>query len=74
MGLLDTVAYANSNALSNVPQVLREQREERKLFNQLENNGVIGPAEPYVGCDCRRRFYDNDKLVNHFKQIHECKQ
>ncbi|KAL9433722.1 hypothetical protein AB3S75_028540 [Citrus x aurantiifolia] len=68
------VAYANSNAFSYVPQVVREQREERKLFNQLENRGVIKPAEPYVCGVCGRRFYSNEKLVNHFKQIHEREQ
>lgn len=30
--------------LSYVPQVVRDQREERQLFNQLENNGVIRPT------------------------------
>ncbi|GLT91001.1 hypothetical protein SLE2022_089110 [Rubroshorea leprosula] len=65
------VAYANGHAFSYVPQVVREQRREKKLLNQLENKGVIKPAEPYFCRVCGRRFYTNDKLVNHFKQIHE---
>ncbi|KAJ4712858.1 Zinc finger family protein [Melia azedarach] len=68
------VAYANSHAFSYVPQVVREQRKERKLLNQLENKGVIKPAEPYLCRVCGRRFYTNEKLVNHFKQIHEREQ
>lgn len=68
-----TVAYANSHAFSYVPQVVREQRKERKLLNQLENKGVIKP-EPYLCRVCGRRFYTNEKLVNHFKQIHEREQ
>ena len=67
------VGYANSHAFSYVPQVVREQRGE-KLFNQLESKGVIKPAEPYLCGVCERRFYNNDKLVNYFIQIHECKQ
>ncbi|KAL5817671.1 hypothetical protein ACOSQ3_026049 [Xanthoceras sorbifolium] len=68
-----TVAYANSHAFSYVPQVVREQRKERKLLNQLENKGVIKP-ESYLCRVCGRRFYTNEKLVNHFKQIHEREQ
>ncbi|GKU95467.1 hypothetical protein SLEP1_g8824 [Rubroshorea leprosula] len=65
------VAYANSHAFSYVPQVVREQRKERKLLNRLENKGVIKPPEPYFCRVCGRRFYTNEKLINHFKQIHE---
>lgn len=65
------VAYANRHAFSYVPPVVREQRKERKLLNQLENKGVIKPVEPYLCRVCGRRFYYQDKLVVHFKQIHE---
>uniref|UniRef100_A0A5B7BR01 Putative Zinc finger family protein n=1 Tax=Davidia involucrata TaxID=16924 RepID=A0A5B7BR01_DAVIN len=68
------VAYANRHAFSYVPPVVREQRKERKSLNQLENKGFIRPAEPYICRVCGRRFYTNDKLVNHFKQIHEREQ
>ncbi|XWS61915.1 hypothetical protein CRYUN_Cryun07bG0165500 [Craigia yunnanensis] len=65
------VAYANHHAFTYVPKVVREQRRERKLLNQLENKGVIKSVEPYFCKVCGRRFYNNEKLVNHFKQIHE---
>lgn len=65
------VAYANSHAFSYVPPDIREQRKERKLLNQLEKKGVIKPVEPYRCRVCGRRFYTNEKLMNHFKQIHE---
>ncbi|GAY65443.1 hypothetical protein CUMW_241130 [Citrus unshiu] len=65
------VAYTNSHAFNYVPQVVREQREDKKLFDQLENKGAIRPAEPYVCGVCGRRFYNHDKLVNHFMQVHE---
>ncbi|KAF7837063.1 Zinc finger family protein [Senna tora] len=65
------VAYANRHTFSHVPQDVREQRKERRLLNQLENKGVIKPDEPYLCRVCGRKFYTNEKLVNHFKQIHE---
>ncbi|KAK8695010.1 hypothetical protein V6N13_072552 [Hibiscus sabdariffa] len=65
------VAYANQHSFSHIPKVVREQRRERKLLNQLENKGVIKSIEPYICKVCGRRFYTNEKLVNHFKQIHE---
>ncbi|GMI76356.1 hypothetical protein like AT4G12240 [Hibiscus trionum] len=65
------VAYANQHSFTQVPRVVREQRRERKLLNQLENKGVIKSVEPYFCKVCGRRFYTNEKLVNHFKQIHE---
>lgn len=68
------VAYANSHAFSYVPQVLREQRKERKTLNQLENRGVIKAVEPFLCRVCGRNFYANEKLLNHFKQIHEREQ
>lgn len=64
-------AYANRHTLSNVPQVVRERKRERKMLNQLESKGVIKSIEPYLCRVCGRNFYTNDKLVNHFKQIHE---
>ncbi|XP_050228479.1 uncharacterized protein LOC126677752 [Mercurialis annua] len=68
------VAYANRHAFSYVPQVVREQRREKKLLNQLEKKGVIKSVEPYLCKVCGRRFYTNQKLLNHFKQIHETEQ
>ncbi|OWM88402.1 hypothetical protein CDL15_Pgr003814 [Punica granatum] len=65
------VAYANSHSFSYVPPVVREQRKERKLLDKLENKGVIKPSEPYLCRVCGRKFYTNEKLVNHFRQIHE---
>lgn len=65
------VAYANSHSFSYVPRVVRERRKERKLVNQLESKGVIRPSEPYLCHVCSRKFSTNDKLINHFRQIHE---
>ncbi|KAK7857432.1 hypothetical protein CFP56_017661 [Quercus suber] len=42
------VAYANHHAFTQVPQVVREQKRERKILNQLENMGVIKTVEPYL--------------------------
>ncbi|CAA7018608.1 unnamed protein product [Microthlaspi erraticum] len=64
-------AYANHHAFSHVPVQVREQRKERKLLNQLENKGLVKPPEPYFCGVCDRRFYANEKLINHFRQIHE---
>lgn len=66
-----TVAYANRHAFSYVPPLVTQQRKERKVLSLLENSGVVKVEEPYVCRVCGRRFYTNDKFVNHFKQIHE---
>lgn len=65
------VAYANSHTFSHVPQGVREIRKEKELLYRLENKGVIKPNQPYRCKVCGRKFYTNDKLVNHFKQLHE---
>ena len=46
--------YANCHAFNYMPQVVREQREEKKLFSQLENKGVMSPAQQNVCGDCGR--------------------
>ncbi|XP_057978098.1 uncharacterized protein LOC131164706 [Malania oleifera] len=68
------VAYANRHAFSYVPPVVRDKRKERKVLNELENRGVIKAVGPYLCRVCGRKFYTNEKLVNHFKQIHEREQ
>ncbi|PIN02825.1 hypothetical protein CDL12_24660 [Handroanthus impetiginosus] len=68
------IAYANRHAFSYVPPSVRAQRREKKSLNELETMGVIKPDEPYVCRVCGRRFYTNEKLINHFKQIHEREQ
>lgn len=65
------VAFANHHAFKHVPPFVREQRKERKTLNQLENKGIVRPAHPYLCRVCGRKFFANDKLVTHFKQIHE---
>ncbi|XP_004492151.1 uncharacterized protein [Cicer arietinum] len=65
------VAYGNSHTFSNVPRVVSERRKERQLLFRLKNKGVIKPNEPYLCRVCGRKFYTNEKLVNHFKQLHE---
>ncbi|XAR54990.1 hypothetical protein NMG60_11030353, partial [Bertholletia excelsa] len=67
------LAYANRHAFSYVPPEIREQRKERKMLNQLENKGIVRSSEPYICRVCGRKFYYNDKLVNHFK-LHEREQ
>ncbi|XP_049380693.1 uncharacterized protein LOC125845264 [Solanum stenotomum] len=69
-----TVAYANRHAFSYVPPLVRQQRKERKTLNLLEKRGVVKVEDPYICRVCGRRFYTNEKLVNHFKQIHEREQ
>ncbi|KAK4337652.1 hypothetical protein RND71_042139 [Anisodus tanguticus] len=66
-----TVAYANRHAFSYVPPLVRQPMKERKMLNSLENHGVAKVKDPYICRVCGRRFYTNEKLVNHFKQIHE---
>ncbi|KAI3450747.1 hypothetical protein Pfo_007412 [Paulownia fortunei] len=68
------IAYANRHAFSYVPPSVRAQRRERKALNELETMGVVKPDEPYICRVCGRRFYNNEKLINHFKQIHEREQ
>lgn len=65
------IAYANQHAFNYVPPVVRQQRKERKVLNELENKGVVKLDEPYTCRVCGRRFYTNEKFINHFKQIHE---
>ncbi|CAH9123524.1 unnamed protein product [Cuscuta epithymum] len=55
------IAYANEHALSYVPPAVKKKRKECKMSNDLE----------YTCRVCGRRFYANEKLINHFKQIHE---
>lgn len=68
------LAYANHHAFSYIPPEVREQRRERKELNHLENKGIIKPVEPYFCRVCGRRFYNNDKLIHHFRTIHEREQ
>ncbi|KAL6280139.1 hypothetical protein ACE6H2_017020 [Prunus campanulata] len=56
------IAYANRHALNCVPQVVRERKERNRV--------VIRDGELNVCRVCGRRFYTNEKLLNHFK-IHE---
>lgn len=65
------IAYANHHAFRYVPPEVLAQRKERKEFNRLEKKGVVKPDVPYICRVCGRRFYTNEKLINHFKQIHE---
>ncbi|KAH6783506.1 zinc finger family protein [Perilla frutescens var. hirtella] len=68
------IAYANRHAFSYVPPAIKSQRKERKSLNQLENKGIVMPHEPYVCRVCGRRFYNNERFNNHFRQIHEREQ
>ncbi|XP_062074107.1 uncharacterized protein LOC133778254 [Humulus lupulus] len=66
-----TVAFANRHAFSYVPAAIREQRKDRKKLTQLENKGLVKLPEPHICRVCGRNFYNHEKFVNHFKQIHE---
>ncbi|CAH9112671.1 unnamed protein product [Cuscuta europaea] len=56
------IAYANQHALSYVTPLVRQKRKEIKVSNDLE----------YICRVCGRSFYTNyEKLINHFKHIHE---
>lgn len=68
------IAYANRHAFSYVPPEVLAQRKERKALNQLESKGVVKPNVPYLCRVCGRKFYTNEKLINHFRQIHESEQ
>lgn len=65
------IAYANHHAFRYVPPEVLAQRKERKELNRLEKKGFVKPDLPYICRVCGRRFYTNEKLMNHFKQIHE---
>ncbi|MFS7928046.1 putative transcription factor C2H2 family [Helianthus anomalus] len=65
------IAYANQHSFDYVPPEIKEHRRDRIKLNQLENKGVVKPVEPYICRVCGRKFYTNEKLINHFKQIHE---
>ncbi|XP_073146045.1 uncharacterized protein [Henckelia pumila] len=67
-------AYASRHAFNYVPPIIGPQRRERKALNGLETKGVVKPHEPYSCRVCGRRFYTNERLTNHFKQIHEREQ
>ncbi|CAA0836010.1 zinc finger (C2H2 type) family protein [Striga hermonthica] len=68
------IAYANRHSFAYVPPLVRDQRRERKTLNELEKIGAIKPSEPYTCGVCGRKFYKNEKLMNHFKDIHEREQ
>lgn len=68
------VAYANRDAFNYVPPIVRAQISERKALNDLETVGVVTPREPYTCRVCGRRFYTNERLMNHFNQTHEREQ
>ncbi|KAK9067849.1 hypothetical protein SSX86_011960 [Deinandra increscens subsp. villosa] len=65
------IAYANQHSFDYVPPEIRVHRRDRKALNQLENKGIVKPVDPYICRVCGRKFYNNEKLIIHFKQIHE---
>ncbi|PIA38183.1 hypothetical protein AQUCO_02800086v1 [Aquilegia coerulea] len=67
------LAYANHHAFRHVQPVVRDQRKEKKKVIQFENKGVIKSANPNVCRVCGRKFWTNEKLMNHFK-LHEHEQ
>ncbi|KAL2649740.1 hypothetical protein R1flu_017868 [Riccia fluitans] len=65
------VAYANKNAFTHVPARVREERQDRKLLDQLERRGIVKVEQPYVCSTCGRKCKTNYALKKHFKQLHE---
>ncbi|KAL3654869.1 hypothetical protein CASFOL_000655 [Castilleja foliolosa] len=65
------IAYSNRHTFTYVSPSTRKPTRTQKSLDGLETAGLIKPVEPYVCRVCGRRFYNNDKLINHFKQIHE---
>ncbi|KAG0571107.1 hypothetical protein KC19_6G211800 [Ceratodon purpureus] len=69
--VVDMVAYANRHAFTYVPQWIRDERQERKRLNTLEEQGIVTPEEPYRCQYCGRKCLTYLKLKKHFKQLHE---
>lgn len=69
--VVDMVAYANHHAFTYVPQWIRDERQERKRLNILEEQGALRPEEPYRCQYCGRKCETYLKLKKHFKQLHE---
>ncbi|KAL2623542.1 hypothetical protein R1flu_003747 [Riccia fluitans] len=69
--VVDMVAYANKNAFTHVPARVREERQDRKLLDQLERRGLVKVEQPYVCSMCGRKCKTNYALKKHFKQLHE---
>lgn len=40
-------------------------------LNRVENKGVVKTSETYLCRVCSRKFSTNEKLIDHFRQIHE---
>uniref|UniRef100_A0A3Q7JHR4 C2H2-type domain-containing protein n=1 Tax=Solanum lycopersicum TaxID=4081 RepID=A0A3Q7JHR4_SOLLC len=45
----------------------------KKARHLLEKSGVVKVEDPYICRVCGRRFYTNEKLVNHFKKMDKYK-
>lgn len=69
--VVDLVAYANHNAFSYVPERVREERQDRRMLDQLEKRGVVKAERPYICSMCGRKSRTNVDLKKHFKQLHE---
>ncbi|KAG6552949.1 hypothetical protein Mapa_005286 [Marchantia paleacea] len=69
--VVDMVAYANKNAFTYVPPWVKEQRQERRLLDQLEVRGLVKVERPYFCKLCGRMCKTNVALRRHFKQMHE---
>ncbi|CAA0831652.1 zinc finger (C2H2 type) family protein [Striga hermonthica] len=68
------IAYANRHSFTYVPPLICDQRIERKTLNELEKIGAIKPFGPYTCGVCGRKFFKNERLINHFKDIHELEE
>ncbi|CAM6081540.1 unnamed protein product [Calypogeia fissa] len=69
--VVDMVAYANQNAFNYVPARVREERQDRKMLDQLETRGVVQVENPYICSMCGRKCKTNVDLKKHFRQLHE---
>ncbi|KAL2634275.1 hypothetical protein R1flu_005754 [Riccia fluitans] len=69
--VVDMVAYANRNAFTYVPGWVREQRQGRRLLDELEIKGLVKAERPYYCKLCGRVWWTNVALRKHFKLVHE---
>lgn len=72
--VVDMVAYANRHAFLHTPEWVRDQRQDRKKLDILEQRGLVKPEQPYVCRLCGRKLKTNLHLKKHFKQLHEREQ
>ena len=59
------------HAFSWLPESVRADRQQRKLEQRLEREGLADASGPYTCQLCGARVENSLKLKRHFKQLHE---